>query len=185
MVCGILSRCERCWAGITANHPGDRLHHLSTFLGHVNPKSTAVYLTITNELLDAANERFELFAPLLTAEFIMKDFNLPSVIHRYFLEYLPRHKGLQSSTIRSYRDSLRLFLIFVAGTHRLGVSALVLEHLDYPAVQAFLHTAWRLIEVTLSVPATSAWRHFMCSTNTWAGPFQKCCLPVPRSLPSR
>ena len=70
----------------------------------------------------------------------MKDFNLPSVIHRYFLEYLPRHKGLQSSTIRSYRDSLRLFLIFVAGTHRLGVSALVLEHLDYPAVQAFLHS---------------------------------------------
>ena len=23
----------------------------------------------------------------------MKDFNLPSVIHRYFLEYLPRHKA--------------------------------------------------------------------------------------------
>ncbi|ABF08127.1 MULTISPECIES: tyrosine-type recombinase/integrase [Pseudomonadota] len=70
----------------------------------------------------------------------MKDFNLPSIIHRYFLEYLPRHKGLQSSSIRSYRDSLRLFLIFVAGTHRLGVSELVLEHLDYPAVQAFLHS---------------------------------------------
>jgi len=47
--------------------PSDRLHHLSTFLGHVNPKSTAVYLTITNELLDAANERFESFAPLLAA----------------------------------------------------------------------------------------------------------------------
>jgi site-specific recombinase XerD len=69
----------------------------------------------------------------------MKQQNLPSVIHRYFLEYLPRHKGLQSSTIRSYRDSLRLFLIFVAGTNRLGVSELALEHLDYPAVQAFLH----------------------------------------------
>ena len=57
----------------------------------------------------------------------MKDFNLPSVIHRYFLEYLPRHKGLQSSTIRSYRDSLRLFLIFVAGTparrQRTGIGA--------------------------------------------------------------
>ena len=59
------SRCERCWAGITGIIPGDR--HAHTFLGHVNPKSTAVYLTITNELLDAANERFELFAPLLTA----------------------------------------------------------------------------------------------------------------------
>lgn len=69
----------------------------------------------------------------------MRQQNLPSIIHRYFLEYLPRHKGLQSSTIRSYRDSVRLFLIFVAGTKRCGVSKLDLEHLDYPAVQAFLY----------------------------------------------
>jgi hypothetical protein len=45
--------------------PADRLHYLSTFLGHVNPASTAVYLTITSELLDAANQRFEAFAPVL------------------------------------------------------------------------------------------------------------------------
>jgi site-specific recombinase XerD len=38
--------------------PGDRLHHLSTFLGHVNVKATAVYLTITSELLEEANRRF-------------------------------------------------------------------------------------------------------------------------------
>lgn len=43
--------------------PGARLIHLSTFLGHVDPASTAWYLTITTELLDAANERFEQFAP--------------------------------------------------------------------------------------------------------------------------
>lgn len=42
--------------------PADRLHHLSTFLGHLNPTSTAVYLTITGELLEAANHRFESFA---------------------------------------------------------------------------------------------------------------------------
>ena len=114
----------------------------------------------------------------------MKDFNLPSVIHRYFLEYLPRHKGLQSSTIRSYRDSLRLFLIFVAGTPGSASAHWYWSTLIIPPCRRFC-TAWRLIEVTLSVPATSAWRHFMCSTNTWAGPFQKCCLPVPRSLPSR
>ena len=65
--------------------------------------------------------------------------SLASVIHSYFLSYLSRDKGLQSSTIRSYRDSLRLFLIFVAGANRRGVSELDLEHLDYPAVQAFLH----------------------------------------------
>jgi site-specific recombinase XerD len=45
--------------------PADRLHYLSTFLGHLNPASTAVYLTITSELLDAANQRFEAFAPVL------------------------------------------------------------------------------------------------------------------------
>jgi integrase len=43
---------------------GARLIHLSTFLGHVDPESTAWYLTITEELLDAANERFERFATL-------------------------------------------------------------------------------------------------------------------------
>ena len=42
--------------------PSARLNHLSTFLGHVNPQSTAVYLTITSELLEAANERFEAYA---------------------------------------------------------------------------------------------------------------------------
>jgi integrase len=42
--------------------PGDRLLHLATFMGHVNPDSTAVYLTITSELLQEANQRFERFA---------------------------------------------------------------------------------------------------------------------------
>lgn len=42
--------------------PAARLFHLSTFLGHVNPSSTAVYLTITSDLLVAANRRFEGFA---------------------------------------------------------------------------------------------------------------------------
>ena len=69
----------------------------------------------------------------------MTQLNLPTAVHHYFLEYLPRHKGLQSSTIRSYRDSLRLFLIFVADANRIGVSGLGFEHLDYSAVQAFLN----------------------------------------------
>jgi site-specific recombinase XerD len=46
--------------------PKDRLLHLSTFMGHVQPSSTAVYLTITADLLKEANQRFERFAsPLL------------------------------------------------------------------------------------------------------------------------
>lgn len=46
----------------SGTNPGDRLFHLSTFLGHVNPNSTAVYLTITPDLLREANQRFEHFA---------------------------------------------------------------------------------------------------------------------------
>ena len=46
--------------------PNTRLMHLSTFLGHVNPSSTAVYLTITDEVLKQANRRFERYAaPIL------------------------------------------------------------------------------------------------------------------------
>ncbi len=42
--------------------PAARLNNLSTFLGHVNPASTTVYLTITAELLEQANLRFERYA---------------------------------------------------------------------------------------------------------------------------
>ena len=42
--------------------PSARLHRLSTFMGHVAPSSTAVYLTITPALLEEANHRFETFA---------------------------------------------------------------------------------------------------------------------------
>jgi len=42
--------------------PSSRLFQLSTFMGHVDPVSTAVYLTITPALLEQANQRFEAFA---------------------------------------------------------------------------------------------------------------------------
>jgi integrase len=42
--------------------PSARLYRLSTYMGHVDPTSTAVYLTITPELLAEASRRFEAFA---------------------------------------------------------------------------------------------------------------------------
>lgn len=48
--------------------PATRLLHLSTFMGHVDPSSTAVYLTITPQLLTEANRRFEAFAAPAAAE---------------------------------------------------------------------------------------------------------------------
>lgn len=43
-------------------NPSTRLLSLSTFLGHGDIESTAVYLTITSELLQEANHRFEGYA---------------------------------------------------------------------------------------------------------------------------
>jgi site-specific recombinase XerD len=43
--------------------PNCRLMSLSTFLGHVDPASTAVYLTITEDLLHEAALRFHAMAP--------------------------------------------------------------------------------------------------------------------------
>lgn len=47
-------------------NPTDKLAKLSTFMGHVDPASTAVYLTVTADLLDAAGQRFERFAAPLS-----------------------------------------------------------------------------------------------------------------------
>ena len=49
-------------------NPSQKLFHLSTFMGHVDPSSTAWYLTITDELLKEANQRFEDYAKELTHE---------------------------------------------------------------------------------------------------------------------
>ncbi len=46
----------------TGMDPYQKLIYLSTFLGHVDPASTAVYLTITADLLNEASQRFERFA---------------------------------------------------------------------------------------------------------------------------
>jgi len=49
-------------------NPASRLLKLATFLGHVDPMSTATYLTITSALFQEANRRFEAFTQPLLAE---------------------------------------------------------------------------------------------------------------------
>ena len=48
--------------------PAARLQRLSTFMGHVDPVSTAVYLTITAQLMQEANRRYEAFAEPVWSE---------------------------------------------------------------------------------------------------------------------
>jgi integrase len=48
--------------------PAARLQRLSTFMGHVDPVSTAIYLTITPALMEEANRRYETFAEPVWSE---------------------------------------------------------------------------------------------------------------------
>ena len=54
-----------------------------------------------------------------------------ALVHDFFLDYLGPQKGLRQSSIRSYRDTIRLFLPFVANDARHSISRLQLE--DLPA----------------------------------------------------
>lgn len=60
------------------------------------------------------------------------------IVHDFFLDYLPQQKGLRPSSIRSYRDTLRLFLVFAAGQCRRGVTQLTFDDLGFERVLAFL-----------------------------------------------
>lgn len=49
----------------------------------------------------------------------MNTLTLGAVLYSYFEEHLKLHKGLLPSSVRSYRDTIRLFLHFVAqDTHK-------------------------------------------------------------------
>lgn len=68
----------------------------------------------------------------------MSDLTLGTFVHDFFLDHLLDQKGLRQSSVRSYRDTLRLFLQFVAADARRNVSRLTLEDIGSERVLAFL-----------------------------------------------
>lgn len=69
----------------------------------------------------------------------MKTQTLGYLLHQFLLDYLPQQKGLRTTTVRSYRDTLRLFLVSVATDAKIGVSDLQLKQLTFERVLDFLH----------------------------------------------
>lgn len=69
----------------------------------------------------------------------MSDMTIGALVHDFFVDYLRQQKGLRTSSIRSYRDTLRLFLPFVAKDVRRPISRLQLEDVTFERVLAFLH----------------------------------------------
>jgi integrase/recombinase XerD len=68
----------------------------------------------------------------------MSALTVGTVVHDFFVDYLRQQKGLRHSSVRSYRDTLRLFLPFVANGTRRPISRLQLEALSLEQVLGFL-----------------------------------------------
>jgi site-specific recombinase XerD len=68
----------------------------------------------------------------------MSEPTLGALVHDFFLEYLSQQKGLRRSSLRSYRDTLRLFLPFTSKEMRRPISRLKLEDLTLERVLGFL-----------------------------------------------
>jgi site-specific recombinase XerD len=64
--------------------------------------------------------------------------SLGPIVQSYFLDGLTTLKGLRPSSIRSYRDGIRLFLRFVADDARRNITKLTLAELSFERVLGFL-----------------------------------------------
>lgn len=66
--------------------------------------------------------------------------DLPSLVERYFCEYLIKQRNASLETIGSYRDAFRLFLRFSEQQFGKSPATLTLADFDAPQVLAFLDT---------------------------------------------
>jgi site-specific recombinase XerD len=64
--------------------------------------------------------------------------SLGRLVQSYFIDHLSVQKGLRAGSIRSYRDTIRLFLCFVSEQRRSSISSLTLHDLTFERVLAFL-----------------------------------------------
>lgn len=68
----------------------------------------------------------------------MKPPLLGALIQSFFVEHLVQVKGLRPSSIRSYRDAMRLFLLFVARDAKKKITRLFVDDLTFERVLNFL-----------------------------------------------
>jgi site-specific recombinase XerD len=62
-----------------------------------------------------------------------------NIVHSFFEDYLKVQKGLRISSVRSYRDSLRLFLDFIARNKKKPIVQIVWDDLTVDHVLLFLN----------------------------------------------
>lgn len=63
---------------------------------------------------------------------------LGPLMHSFFTDHLITAKGLRPASVRSYRDTMRLFLVFLAERRHTKITRLNLDDLTFEAVLEFL-----------------------------------------------
>jgi len=65
--------------------------------------------------------------------------SIGQVLHAFFEDHLKVQKGLRPSSVKSYRDTIKLFLAFVAAARKRPVTRLAMVDLNSGRVLEFLH----------------------------------------------
>ena len=113
------------------------LPSLSVYLGHAHLSATQVYLSMTPELLEEANARFERYAE--KGESAMTDVALLGPwVRRFLLEHLVGERNLARNTQQSYRDTLALAPALRRTASRKPIDRLRIEDLSADRIRAFL-----------------------------------------------
>lgn len=81
----------------------------------------------------------------------MKTSDFSTLLTHYLTHYLPVQRNLSSNTIRSYRDTFKLLLIFCRDEMKLNIAKLNISKLDRKCIEDFL--LW-LINVRKCSPST-------------------------------
>jgi site-specific recombinase XerD len=76
--------------------------------------------------------------PTRSAKSIIYNTDLPSLVERYFCDYLLKQRNASPETICAYRDAFRLFLQFSSERFRKPPASMTLADFDAPQVLAFL-----------------------------------------------
>nr|WP_234894966.1 tyrosine-type recombinase/integrase [Sinorhizobium meliloti] len=106
---------------------------LATYLGHASYSDTAYYLTGSADLLACCGPRFPRWRCSMSEHLL-----LAPLLESYFRRRLTKQRNATPATVASYRDALRMLILFAAAKLRKRPAALVLEDLDRDLVLAFL-----------------------------------------------
>ena len=93
---------------------------------------------------------------------------LGPLLHSFFVDHLITVKGLRPASVRSYRDTIRLFLQFAAADKHCKMTRLALADLTFERVVDFLKHL-KVDRGTTSVRVTSAWPPCTACSSTSPG----------------